>query len=359
MSESTLSIVKGVTISQPVIGRITMGHTKLTDKGALPVRDDHFGITTLEQNKADRTWVRDPLEEAVLTANAKEGEEGANAKLTAIPVTVAYNDPNLNLNNNYSAFDPKKGRVLCSGNGVRARRCTESGVKEIDCPRPEGCAYGQDNRCKSMSRVYFRIEGSEDELGVHVLRTVSWNSLSSLASRFSQLAGLTGGKIAGMPMMLVLRRKTASASFRDVFYFADLVTRPGQKLVDAIKVAKDYQETLAQAGLSIDKMESNLRAGLANSDFADEIEDVDEWLSDEELVWAASGVSPSVIGSGLEELDKNLQRLVAASQPGSNPEPEQEPEPVPQSNVPHLVVAVPPATGGPDAETAHAQELAI
>lgn len=114
MNQFTLNVVKGVTISPPVIGRITMGHSKVTQKDggtrALPVRDDHFGITTLIQNKVDRTWEPHPVE-----ASLKK----ANEKLVAIPVTLAYNDVNLNLKNRYSAFDSKSGRVLCSGTARR------------------------------------------------------------------------------------------------------------------------------------------------------------------------------------------------------------------------------------------------
>ena len=331
MNQFTLNVVKGVTISPPVIGRITMGHSKVTQKDGgtrtLPVRDDHFGITTLVQNKVDRTWEPHPVE-----ASLKK----ANEKLVAIPVTIAYNDVNLNLKNCYSAFDSKSGRVLCSGNGEKARRSTDAGVQDIDCPRPDACQYGQAQRCKSMSRAYFRIEGSEDELGVFVLRTTSWNSLSTLGTRLSQLNGLTQGKIAGMPMMLVMKGKTSVASFREVFYFADLVTRPGQTLLQAVKQAKEFQDGMEQAGLSIEGMESALRAGLSNGDFADEIEDVDEWVSDEELNdGAESGVSPSLVGTSLETLTKNLQSLVKASKR----KPKDEPEAAPQSSVTTLVIA--------------------
>lgn len=312
MSDFILNVVKGITIAPPVVGRITMGHSKSIVKSGetryLPIRDDHFGITTLVQNKSDRTWEAHPLEEKL---------KKANEKLVAIPVTIAYNDPNLNLQNRYSAFDNKTGRVLCAGNGEKARRSTSEGVQNMDCPRPEACRYGQDQRCKSMSRAYFRVEGAEDELGVFALRTTSWNSLSALGTRLSQLNGLTQGRIAGMPMMLVMKGKTSAASFRDIFYFADLITRPGQSLMQAVKHAHDYQQGMFEAGLSIEGMEEALRAGLANSDFADEIEDVDEWLSDEELIAAASGNNNSIEGAGLGKLAENLKSLVEATSQAS------------------------------------------
>ena len=173
-----MNIVKGVTLTPPVIGRITMGHTVVSKRNgeskAMPVKDDQFGLTTLVQNKTDRSWERHPLE---------AGIERANGKLRAIPVRIAYDDPSLNLTNRYTAFDVKTGRVMCAGNGSTARRATEDGVKEIACPRPEGCEFGRTARCKNMARAYFRVDGQNDELGVFILRTTSYNSLNYLATR--------------------------------------------------------------------------------------------------------------------------------------------------------------------------------
>lgn len=274
----TLSVVKGITLTPPVIGRITMGHTVVRGDKAMPVKDDHFSLTTLVQNKTDRSWGTHPLQ-----AQHSKGKE----KLRAIPVRIAYNDLGLNLNNSFSAFDSKTGRVLCVGDGCRAKRATVDGVKEIDCPKPEGCDYAAKTRCKNMSRAYFRIEGQEDELGVFILRTTSYNSLNYLGTRLAELHGLTGGRIAGMPMMLVMESKSTTQSFRDAIHFADLVTRPGMSLLDAVKEANAYQKGMVDAGLSLDGMETALVSGLANSDFADDIEDVDEWISDDDLARAA------------------------------------------------------------------------
>jgi len=304
-----LNLVKGVTLTPPVIGRITMGHTVVkADSKTLPVKDDHFSLTTLVQEKRDRSWGKHPLE----ARHAKSDE-----KLRAIPVTIAFNDVNLNLNNRFSAFDVKSGRVLCAGNGEKARRATEDGVQDIACPRPEGCEYGQRQRCKNMSRAYFKVEGQSDELGVFILRTTSYNSLNYLATRLSELHGLTGGRIAGMPMMLVMESKTTTQSFREPFQFADLVQRPGMSLLDAIKEANRYQTAMSEAGLSLEGLEKALSDGLANGDFADEIEDVDEWLSDDDLLTATS---QQLQHSGLRGLDSLADKLKGGEPQGADPQ---------------------------------------
>lgn len=307
-SAPKLNINKGITLTQPVIGRITMGHTVIRGEGkALPVKDDHFSLTTLVQDGATRAWTEHPLQKEIFGKKMDKEKGDAKDKLRAIPVRIAYNDPNLTLHNSFSAWDSQKGRILCCGNGVTARRVTEEGVKEIDCPRPEACEFGVRQRCKNMSRAYFQIEGQEDELGVFILRTTSFNSLNYLGTRLAQLAGLTGGRLAGMPMMLVMESKTTTQSCRTPIYFADLVTRPGMKLIEAIQKANEYQKAMADAGLSIEGMEEQLRAGLANSDFADEIEDMDEWISDDALI-AAVG-EQAVRKGGLKGMDNLTEKL--------------------------------------------------
>jgi hypothetical protein len=294
-------IIRGVTLTPPVIGRIAAGHTIVKGDKAYPVKDDHYTLTTLVQDGKTRVWEEHPLQKTLL---------GGQEKLRAIPVRIAYDDVNLNLHNRFSAFDPQKGRPLCVGNGDSARRLSADGVKDIDCPRPGSCEFGQRLRCRNFSRAYFRIEGQEDELGAFILRTTSFNSLDRLGSRLNQLAGFTGGKLANLPMQLVLMAKTSVQSFRTPVYFSDLVTRPGMSLMDAVGEARRYHEVMADAGLSLAGLEEALRAGLANGDFADEV-DPEEWLSDEELVAEAERPrSPSGL-RGMDSLSRHLGEIAA------------------------------------------------
>jgi hypothetical protein len=297
------NVVAGVTLAPPVVGRITMGHVAVRGDKAIPQKDDFFRITSLVQNK-DRSWEAHPIEATVRRAC------GAQAKLAAIPVRIAYDAPSLTLINRYTAFDGKSGRVLCAGNGARARRATEDAVRDIGCPRPEACEYGVRMRCKSYTRVHLRIEGQTDEFGVFVLRTTGHNTLRYLSARLNALHGLTHGKLAGLPMLLVLRAKSTTASFREPVYFADLTTRPEQTLLAAIEAMRAYQREFEAAGLSLPALEAQLLAGLANGDFSDEIEDVDEWVGDETLLTQATG---NLARQGLRGLDA----AVAAAAPNA------------------------------------------
>jgi hypothetical protein len=271
---TTARIIKGVTVTLPVVGRVMIGHTEMKkiegEMRGVPVKDSFFTVTTNVQ-KPDRSWEPHP----VAASLSKDGE-----KVTRIPIVIFYNDINLNLSNGYTAFDSRKGRVLCRGDGCKARRLTPDGVQSIDCPRPESCDFGRENRCKSMTRFFFRIEGqSPDDLGVFALRTTGLNSLTRLASHLGWYSAALKGKLAGLPMTLLVTGKSTQQSMRTPIYHVDLALREGHTCFDAIREAKAYQEAFAQAGISLDDIEASLLAGLANSDFADEIEDADEWES--------------------------------------------------------------------------------
>lgn len=46
---------------------------------------------------------------------------------------------------------------------------------------------------RNMSRAYFQVEGQDDELGVFILRTTSFNSLNYLGTRLAQLSATPVG----------------------------------------------------------------------------------------------------------------------------------------------------------------------
>ncbi len=326
-----LTIVKGATLTPPIIGRITMGHAKQrTDgkDGALPQKDDHFAITTLVQN-SDRSWPEHSLHKQYL---------GDKRKIESIPVRIAYDSMRLNITNRYSVFvttGTEVGRTLCSGDGEKARRVTEDGMKTIDCPRPEACEYGTRNRCKSLTRAYFQIEGQNDPMGVFILRTSGKATRDYLVEKLSQWHGGTRGKLAGMPLMLNIKVKSSSQSMRKPYWYADLDLRPDMDLFQTIAEMNAYRGRLEEAGFSQDGMETAMLAGLDNSDFADEVEDIDEWFSDDGLLQAAT---QNLQRTGLRGLDSLKQTVQPASEDGKGEA--------------ALAADAPAATGGADLKVA-------
>ena len=70
-------MIKGLTITPPILGRISIGHIVEKNSKFLPQKDDQFTITSQIQNKDG--WVRHPIDEK-LRSNSDNG------KLRKIPV---------------------------------------------------------------------------------------------------------------------------------------------------------------------------------------------------------------------------------------------------------------------------------
>jgi hypothetical protein len=69
-------MIKGLAITPPVIGRISIGKVVEKNGKRLPEKDDQFTITSLVQGKEG--WILHPLDKAIRAA----GEE----KIRAIPI---------------------------------------------------------------------------------------------------------------------------------------------------------------------------------------------------------------------------------------------------------------------------------
>ncbi len=259
-------MIKGLMITPPVIGRISIGKVVEKNGKRLPEKDDEFTITTQVQQRGQ--WVLHPLDEALRQSQApgqvfggiKEGAEPsdvqsetsasatqtrtgkrslkdkmgvadtptaapstARRKLRSIPVRVLFNDPDLNLRADYCMFDRSTARPLCVGNGESCKRVTDKGLEELACPGPDTCRFGM-GHCKPYGRLNVSI-GDSDELGSFVFRTTGFNSIRTLAARLQYFAAVSGGNLACMPLELKLRGKSTTQSHRSAIYYADLVVR--------------------------------------------------------------------------------------------------------------------------------------
>lgn len=169
-------MIKGLMITPPVIGRISIGKVVEKNGKRLPEKDDEFTITTQVQQRGQ--WVLHPLDEALRQSQAdastiggiKEGTEPSDRqseapqsratkrtlkekmgiageapadtstprrKLRSIPVRVLFNDPDLNLRANYCMFDRTKARPVCVGDGESCKRVTDQGLETMVCPGPD------------------------------------------------------------------------------------------------------------------------------------------------------------------------------------------------------------------------------
>lgn len=267
-------MLKGLAIVPPTIGRISIG--KIVEKNGkrLPEKDDAFTITTQIQNREG--WVLHPLNESLRKATT--------GKLRAIPVRFLFNDPDLNLRAEYSCFDRQTGRPVCVGNGETCRRAGDDGIKELPCPSPDACVFGQGGACKPYGRLNVLI-GDEDELGSFCFRTTSFNSIRTLAARLHYFAALSGNLLACLPLELKLRGKSTAQSHRSPIYYVDLGVRMGSRIEAAITEARELDVRRKAAGFDQQALDTAAHAGFSNGAFEESIEDggavVDEFYPTE------------------------------------------------------------------------------
>jgi len=253
-------MIKGLAITPPVIGRIAIGKVVEKNGKRLPEKDDAFTITTQVQQRGE--WLLHPLHNSLVAQ-----QDGG--KLRSIPVTLLFNDPDLNLRAEYSLFDRTTGRPVCVGNGDTAKRSTQDGFKSIPCPGPQFCSLGQELGCKPYGRLNVQIDGQEDDLGSFMFRTTGYNSIRTLAARLQYLNAVSRGRARYLPLSLKLRAKSTTQSHRTPVYYVDLVFRDGLDSTKALVQAKELAE---QSGEYVEALEAAARAGLRNGAF-EETED--------------------------------------------------------------------------------------
>ena len=277
-------MIKGLAITPPVIGRISIGKVVEKNGKRLPEKDDCFTITTQSQNKDG--WVLHPLHQQLL-------DSSANGKLREIPVTLLFNTSDLNLRADYSLFDRTTGRPVCVGNGETAKAITADGIKEFSCPSPDGCEVGRKGGCKPYGRLNVRIDGQGDELGSFVFRTTGFNSIRTLSARLHYFEAVSGGHTRYLPLLMKLRAKSTTQSRRAPIYYVDLCLRDGVALSAAVALAKDSAAQDELAGVAIEAMETVARQAIANGAFEDGEEDVpaivEEFFPGSEVSNASSG----------------------------------------------------------------------
>ncbi|QIC77081.1 hydrolase or metal-binding protein [Acinetobacter indicus] len=247
-------MIKGLAITPPILGRISIGRMIEKNGKRLPEKDDQFTITSQIQSKEG--WVKHPLDDQ-LRANTP------NQKLRSIPVRMIFNDPDLNLRAEYTLFDRQTGRPVCVGNGETCQRLTNQGVEQHPCPSPDLCPLAQGGNCKPYGRLHVNLDES-DEFGTFIFRTTGFNSIRTLAARLNYYHAASNGLLSCLPLQLILRGKSTTQSYRQPVYYVDLTLRDGISLNEAIVQAKQIDEQSKQAGFYQEALDFTARKGFGN-----------------------------------------------------------------------------------------------
>ncbi|MEE9903118.1 MAG: hydrolase or metal-binding protein [Acinetobacter haemolyticus] len=250
-------MIKGLAITPPILGRISIGKVVEKNGKRLPEKDDQFTITSQIQSKEG--WIKHPLDEQLRS-------KAPNQKLRTIPVRMIFNDPELNLRAEYTLFDRQTGRPVCVGNGETCQRLTNQGVEQHSCPSPDLCPLAQGGNCKPYGRLHVNLDES-DELGTFIFRTTGFNSIRTLAARLSYYHAASNGLLSCLPLQLILRGKSTTQSYRTPVYYVDLTLKDGVNLQQAIQMAQEIDQQSKQAGFNQTALDQTAKQGFANAQF--------------------------------------------------------------------------------------------
>ncbi|AJG12779.1 hydrolase or metal-binding protein [Pseudomonas plecoglossicida] len=295
-------MLKGLAITPPVLGRISIGRVVEKNGKRLPEKDDQFTITSQVQNKDG--WLLHPLND--------ELRKSQEDKLRSIPVRLLFNAPELNFRADYTLFDRQSGRPLCVGNGETCKRVTQDGMQSLPCPSPDACPLAKGNACRPHGRLNVII-GDEDPLGSFMFRTTGFNSIRTLAARLHYFQAISGNRLACLPLELRLRGKSTRQSHGTPIFYVDLTVRGGMDMAKALLAASELDSQRQATGFDQAALDEAAQRGFANGAFEDSEEDAGTIV--EEFYPAEANQSPtanpsqrSAKNSLAEKLETQAQR---------------------------------------------------
>ncbi|WP_395764850.1 hydrolase or metal-binding protein [Stutzerimonas balearica] len=255
-------MLKGLAITPPVLGRISIGKVVEKNGKRLPEKDDQFTITSQVQGKDG--WLLHPLND--------ELRQGKDDKLRSIPVHLLFNEPELNFRADYTLFDRQSGRPLCVGNGETRKRVSQDGMQSLPCPSPDACPLAKGNACRPYGRLNVVI-GDDDPLGSFVFRTTGFNSIRTLAARLHYFQAISGNRLACLPLELRLRGKSTRQSHGTPIFYVDLTVRGGMEMTEALQAANELDAQRQAAGFDQTALDEAAQRGFGNGAFEDNDED--------------------------------------------------------------------------------------
>lgn len=255
-------MLKGLALTPPVLGRISIGKVIERNDKRLPEKDDQFTITSQVQSRDG--WLLHPLND--------ELRQSKEDKLRSIPIRLLFNEPELNFRADYTLFDRQSGRPLCVGNGETCKRVTQDGMQSLPCPSPDVCSLAKGGACKPYGRLNVLI-GDDDPLGSFVFRTTGFNSIRTLAARLHYFQAISGNRLACLPMELRLRGKSTRQSHGTPIFYVDLTVRGGMDIAEMLQSANELETQRQAAGFDQVALDEAARRGFSNGAFEDSEED--------------------------------------------------------------------------------------
>lgn len=213
----------------PRIGKVRLGIKAKTKSGkSYPKAVDHFVV------QADKSTTE---------AAAEAFHEAYGAQARSLDIMFPTDDPREFFPQSYRRYGSSSG-LICRGDGRIATQLNpDTGeLIETTCD-PSACEWQLVGHCRPIGSLQFLLPDVAG-IGVWQIDTSSINSIINLNSGIDFVRRLTGGRIALLPLRLILRpREVQVAGKLKTIYVLDLAHEQ-LKLVDVLHAAKTPIEQL-------------------------------------------------------------------------------------------------------------------
>jgi len=254
----------------------------------LPVKFDHFEITTLDRDK-NGDFIVD-----------KEMMKHYPPQPKSLNIFFLFDDIDMVFPTQYALFSGSECK--CSGDGVKANRKLKTGVmEEVDCD-PDTCHFYQNKQCKIGGVLNCLISESQSVGGIYKLRTHSFHSVRNILSSLVLIRSMTNGILSDINFTLSISPKQVNVDGKTTtVHILNLEYKGLRKgLLDVVRSIK--QERLS---FNYDMKKIELKSEEIKDMSADEIKDItEEWYpeSQKEPV-----ITKEVIGDKEVEMINNSE----------------------------------------------------
>jgi hypothetical protein len=256
-------IKNGITKRFAEVGKIKIGgkgDVRKSKEGKdyqLPVRYEHFVVTTTEKGK-DGNFI---IDNALMQKLGPEPRE--------IPIRLPFDEIDLNFFTSFQYYHGNK--CVCHGDGEKADRTGQDGVeKKIPC-NPDTCEFLQAEKCKVSGILSCHIPVSMEVGGIYRFRTHSWNTVSSILAALEYFAENTNGVLQGLPLKLKFLKK-ATAEHGNVNICT--IVLDGVELMKMRELAFMEYENRMKLGIDMKQIENQAKAAgfLADTDDPEDVQ---------------------------------------------------------------------------------------
>lgn len=195
--------IKGLTDStrMPANIKVSMGYVKSSGDKTMPAKGDRFYISSRSRNS--NGWKINPKLYDKLLADQQKRSRSKTKTDRLIDILIAFpsNDVDDIWRANYERWT--KSKLHCRGNNETAIHYLDDGKEEeIKCN--EDCPYRKDGKCKPYAVLYFSFAILPSMLTVAKFVTTGQNTIANISSGLKKLKEVTGGKIFGVPLNLIM-----------------------------------------------------------------------------------------------------------------------------------------------------------